>query len=1198
MMKRLALLIIALLWSTPLAVPRVRRMEASGRAVKGPVNRARGDKSARLPDLHEEIEREISGQEIHSYLVRLNSRSYFRLTVEGRGVGLTLALIGPGGRGLAVSESRWHGRTSLSLVTKASGAYRLLVRAQERQQKKAQEEEQSAAAGSYRLRVEESRRATGEDHQRIAAERIVAQAEQLRSEWKTDSFERALRKYEEALRLWQSIGDKLEEARSLTLIGEVHDRMGARQKALDSYQLALPLSREVLDHATEIEVLDNIGYAYAYLGDNERAIDYCKQALQLSEAEADKRGEAQALNNLGEAYYNLSDEQKALGYSNRALDLSRELSDERGQAQALNNLGYTYYDLGETQKSFDYQQNQALPLWHALGDLRGEAETLTATGLIYSIMGEKQKALDFHNRAWRIFQTMGDRNGEARALNATGFAYFDAGEMSRALDIYTRALQISREIGYRQGEAIELGRLGDIYAFLGEREKALDYYQQELKLDQESKDQRTEAYALKRIGDLYFDEEKETALDYYQQALALSRSVTDKRGIVSALNGIGSLYEIRGETEQALNCYQEALPLSRAAQDRGREAQTLYHLAHLERDRGNLAEARSHIEASLGIIESLRTNLASEDLRSSYLASVHQHYELYTDLLMRLHEQNPSGGFAAAALQTSERGRARSLLELLAQAHANIRQGADALLLERERSLQQALKDQAERQMRLLNQEHTDEEAAGPAARIRELTNSYDEVESEIRTRSPHYARLTQPQPLMLSEIQNELDADTLLLEYSLGDERSYLWAVTPDAITGYTLPARALIETPARRVYDLLTARNRRIAGESIKERLNRWRQAEEDYPQAAAELSRMLLGPVSMLLGNKRIVVISDGALQYVPFAALPAPVMTNMGDKLVQESASTVSDDEMEPLMVGHEIVSLPSVSVLAVLRKELRERPPAAKQLAVFADPVFDKDDSRVWSRRRGRARRTSWPNTGQGISSHHASNGPASNSGPVSNPGAASDAERSINEWGLTDGGPVIGRLPFSRDEAKSILALVPARSRMRALDFQASLVKALDPQLSEYRIVHFATHGLLNSEHPELSGIVLSLVDEAGRPQEGFLQLHEIYNLNLPADLVVLSACQTGLGKEIKGEGLVGLTRGFMYAGAARVTASLWKVDDVATAELMRDFYRGMLGEGLRPASALRAAQVNMWRQKRWRSPYYWAAFVLQGEWK
>src|SRR6185503_1848503 len=153
-------------------------------------------------------------------------------------------------------------------------------------------------------------------------------------------------------------------------------------------------------------------------------------------------------------------------------------------------------------------------------------------------------------------------------------------------------------------------------------------------------------------------------------------------------------------------------------------------------------------------------------------------------------------------------------------------------------------------------------------------------------------------------------------------------------------------------------------------------------------------------------------------------------------------------------------------------------------------------------------------------------------------------------------------------------------------------------QLSQYRIIHFATHGLLNSEHPELSGLVFSLVDRQGKPQNGFLRLHEVYNLNLPAELVVLSACQTGLGKDVKGEGLVGLTRGFMYAGAARVMASLWQVDDLATAELMKLFYANMLGDGMRPAAALRDAQVEMWKQKQWRAPYYWAGFTLQGEWK
>lgn len=181
----------------------------------------------------------------------------------------------------------------------------------------------------------------------------------------------------------------------------------------------------------------------------------------------------------------------------------------------------------------------------------------------------------------------------------------------------------------------------------------------------------------------------------------------------------------------------------------------------------------------------------------------------------------------------------------------------------------------------------------------------------------------------------------------------------------------------------------------------------------------------------------------------------------------------------------------------------------------------------------------------------------------------------------------------------NILSLVPEADRKQAIDFEASIATVTDPELAQYRIIHFATHGILNSVHPELSGIVLSLVDEKGKPQDGFLRLNDIYNLKLPADLIVLSACQTALGKEIKGEGLVGLTRGFMYAGSRRVVASQWAVDDQATSELMQLFYKGMLGDKkLRPAAALREAQISMSKNKRFANPYYWSAFTLQGEWR
>src|SRR5215216_1682393 len=189
------------------------------------------------------------------------------------------------------------------------------------------------------------------------------------------------------------------------------------------------------------------------------------------------------------------------------------------------------------------------------------------------------------------------------------------------------------------------------------------------------------------------------------------------------------------------------------------------------------------------------------------------------------------------------------------------------------------------------------------------------------------------------------------------------------------------------------------------------------------------------------------------------------------------------------------------------------------------------------------------------------------------------------------GSTTVSWLPYSLDEAMAIGNVAPAGQAMLALNFKASRATAISPALSQYRIVHFATHGITDPEHPELSGIILSLVDENGVDQDGYLRLHEIYNLKLPAELVVISACESGVGKQLKGEGLITLTRGFMYAGAARVVASLWKVDDAATAALMTEFYKEMFIKAKKPAAALRAAQLTISTQERWRDPYFWAGF-------
>jgi CHAT domain-containing protein len=321
-------------------------------------------------------------------------------------------------------------------------------------------------------------------------------------------------------------------------------------------------------------------------------------------------------------------------------------------------------------------------------------------------------------------------------------------------------------------------------------------------------------------------------------------------------------------------------------------------------------------------------------------------------------------------------------------------------------------------------------------------------------------------------------------------------------------------------------------------------------DNLNSLSQLSELLFGQVAEQLTKKRILVVADGALQYIPFAALATP-----------ETADT---DTPIPLINQYELVNLPSSSTLGIIRDQINGRQEASKQLAILADPVFTNNDNRV-------------------------KNAPSRGTETNLNQALLNRSVR-VSEINLS-------RLPGTRTEAEAILNLVSPETQTNAFDFEANRDFIDNPQLGDYQIIHLATHGILNSEAPELSGVVLSLVDKQGNSQNGFLRLHDIFNLNLPAELVVLSACQTGLGQEIRGEGLVGLTRGFMYAGAPRLVVSLWNVDDAATAEFMTRFYRLLLNDGLKPAQALRETQLQMQRETKWKSPYYWAAFTLQGEW-
>lgn len=822
--------------------------------------------------------------------------------------------------------------------------------------------------------------------------------------------------------------------------------------------------------------------------------------------------------------------------------------------------------------------------------------------------GNFAKAEYFDRRALQCAATEFSR---AWAINNLGSIAWYRGDLKSAQHFYHRALEILQQIDSTSlGTADSLENLGMVTRELGDLPKAEEYLNRALRINQEAN--HGEWYIAANLDSLGVLAERRgdmgAAEHKYIEALQLYEKISPNGSQVAwVLQDLGHLALANGENQKAKQYYGRAcLIIEAMAPKNGRLAEILSPLGEIARREGRLDSAEQYYRRALDALEGQAGQLGgSQDARAGFRGKHAGYYSDYAHLLI-------GQGKVEAALGVLERSHARTLLETLAAAQVNLRKGADPTLLDRERNLQAGLHAKSERRIRLLGQKESDNQVKEVEKEIDGLLVELQDVESQLRVGSPGYAALTQPQPLTAREIQQQLlDSDTLLLEYSLGEDGSTVIAVTPTSLTAFELPRRAEIEKAARRVYDLLTARNHPVKGETEAEKQRRWAKAEADYPLAAAELSRMILGPVAPLLGwatqeqrgapiqSKRVLIVADGILHYIPFAMLPQP------------NSPTSSSGNMAPLIVTHEVVNLPSASVLAVLRQEEKGRKPAPKGVAVLADPVFDQHDSRLSAALKARSAavhadlhastvRRSEPrpaaeNQSATVLADPAEDGLDMQDSPLS----ADLLTRSAGDLDLSrDGRLLLPRLVFSRREAEAIRNVTPPGQLKEAVDFQASRAAATSPDLRDYRIVHFATHGLLNSEHPELSGLVLSLVDEHGQPQDGFLQLQDIYNLDLPVDLVVLSACETGLGKEISGEGLIGLTRGFMYAGASRVVASLWSVSDVATARLMADFYRAMEKDHLPPAAALRAAQIRMWKQKRWSSPYYWAAFQIQGEWK
>ena len=873
------------------------------------------------------------------------------------------------------------------------------------------------------------------------------------------------------------------------------------------------------------------------------------------------------------------------------------------------------------------QLRTALNLYTTAKNNSGIAATHNELGDLYMRQGQYQIALDNYQKALDGFLAFDPAKAAAEAMTGLGDDKFNAnlmlakiGEVNfRLARIAESRAAYSRMIVKKpEGAASKVGRrFGGLSAITGgistgrvsvaaptsavtmalEAKKEFDEYRNSIVYS---------SYQLGMGRLAYESNDLEGAKKHFELALEAAGSSLAgvaklgqvRRFRAASRTSLGDVALRQGKYKDATKYYNEAkkgatddkrLDLIWPAQ-RGL-GRSLWLQAAQEKDaKKSMAlreQAVANYRESLATIETLRQgSLRADESRTTFLASIKDVFDeaasAYAAMALL---DNPSAGaplsgksleYAGESFKVNEQSRARSLLDMLSETNAAITEGVPAELLKRKQDNFDHQQDIADILTGVnISTEEMKKKPAELDDELEKLQAEYEEIENQIRTASPRYAMLTANKPLTLAEVQQQvLDDQTVLVEYALQAEDSYLFAVSKSAVSLFKLPARANIDKLATDLRaQLIPAKlQRRIVGIDVVE-ANRGLGVASSAPEDAAPfiaasngLYKAVLEPAAAMVGEKRLMVVADGALNYIPFEVL-------------LKSADAGDFSSLGYLVKTNEVIYAPSASVVGAIKQQRTKS--TSRAMLIIADPVFNSNDARA---KKGTAPAVNDAEL-RGLGIQASLTDVAGTTTPAA-PGSAME-------------GLPLSRLNGTRLEADQISKLAKASGGQVHvwLDLDANEENVVTRDVSKYRVIHVATHGLLNAERPQFTGVVLSLV--GNKTHDGFVRTDEVFNLRLGSPLVMLSACETGLGKEKRGEGVMGLTRAFMYAGAPTVGVSLWSVADKSTADLMTDFYKRLLtaGDTTTASSALRGAQLAMISGKKYSAPFFWAPFVLVGDW-
>jgi CHAT domain-containing protein len=790
----------------------------------------------------------------------------------------------------------------------------------------------------------------------------------------------------------------------------------------------------------------------------------------------------------------------AIQLAQQGVDLSRSTSDKRGMAYAFYEMGRAYYNKQSLENAFQAsKQAEALAAEVGDSDLQGRATTFMGSEL--RDQGKLDEALGYYARARTVFTVSGDVAGQARVLNMIGLVYRYTGDLDRAVSMAQEGLALARQAKDPSTEVNSLHELGVYESQRSHFDLALQYLNDALKIPVANTLMRGQILSALSTASCSL-KQYNRCIDYAQEEIGLAEASGNAHETAYGYLKISEAQELLGAHADAYQAAVKALTALRSSDFSPYDewhflASIGQELHHLGRD----AEAAEQLQEAIKIVERLRQTLVpTEKARAASAAGTKELFDVTTEVLFDVNRSK--------ALQTVELSRARAFLAILAESKIDLRDGLSPADRDRETAL---MVRAAGIQKTMWQRNVNDADRKKRTAELEAAESDLENLRMTIRRANPRLAAVQYPQPLGLEQIQREvLKPGTTLLEYSLGEKRSFVWAISKDRSSAAVLPSGEKIEATIKSYREALT---RNVSALTLH-------QADADAIRLSSGLYDMLVKPVEASLeGTKSLIVVPDGGLYYLAFESLSG------------------GSPGRRYLLERFPISYAPSATSLM----ELTQPSPAApaKTLLAFGDPVYS-----------------------------------------VSSKGPGSGTR-----------GPDLGQLPYTREEVTGIASLFPKEQSALYLGASAREESVKSEALDGYRFIHFATHGILDESHPSRSALALSVSSTA---EDGLLQVSEIANLRIRAELVTLSACSTGLGELVSGEGMLGLVRAFLYAGASSVAVSLWNVNDAATSALMKEFYRG-LSHSVSPEEALRRAQLSLIHQadSPWHHPHYWAPFVL-----